>query len=1360
VRTGPANEAYDSAARAEAPLWAGDDLPLLLLPVRLEAVYQVTGGATQLLLRTYPDDVHVDAHEEGLTDTERAAGQRYHGVVSAAPGDPAVAGEAWADLVTRLGGARAAWALEATRPGASPVGRRGRPWTRAAHTQLLPDRFVFTAYTQRGDEADGEYDVAWRKVGRPIPDTLAVGFPPREQDGDQADRVGRLPWDPASRWLVDFDEAIEVGMGLKVALAEPDLRYPLLTAIGVMADLDGAGAATRVRTAWQAHQYGQGLAFLPAGTPTNNTPSTRSAWRSRPTPRSPAQVEAQRTAHDPGSAQAAARLARALGIDGRPVLAAAPEAQDEGEDGDLRRLHRAFGLLYAQSPLLRPYPPLPANPDELVVDDTVLIPDLPELVAHFGEHVRSRGALPTVRVGRQPYGVLAVTSLDLWRGPSPVPALLDHLMSLVSTVEGMLDLVPQTGRGEDPDQVILDLLSRVPASQRMKQTQTRPVELNQSLVNPPPPAVFGTVPEKTRVEFFGLPDGEMPTRDLLGPPAEQIAAIVAARPLARVFQVAVDRMAAFAADQGMDPTPFDARHEEAWQQLMLPLVDVPVPRTFHAIAGQVLGQLDLYVRTVERLATLPEQFTEQDHRFYPDALAHQREVAEAFVALEDRAVADLRGLDRLLLEVLDTLSHRIDTWVTSFAAARLGEVRSRRPDGVHVGAYGWLTDVHDTGPLPPGDGYVMTPSIQHAATAAVLRSGFLAHADPSAFAVDLQSWRVRAALDLVDGVRTGQPLGVLLGYRFERGLHEAGLDALIEPFRLAFPLPLAVDQSTPEAPSVSRLAIEARSVVDGQRLRRGDIVPGAGDPRSQPGGAQQVIDRLIADLDEVVDAVADLLLAESVHHLVGGNPLRAGLSADAIGHGEGLPEEFDVIRTPRSAAGITHHLGVLAPERAGTGWATDRPLARLEPAIDAWLGALLGDPADWVFSRGGAPALSLAAVGWSGYDVVLNATRPARHSLLGASLRAAAGDQPLDESGWARAEELAALAELLRETLVGATPLLATHLDPGAVDPWTSADVEDLRRRVDAWLGVVRTGRDQLTAAVAAGSAPDVAAAFVVLADAGVRVPIDTSDNGPPDGDPPDPIVAATQLLARLDPEQVAALTEPPAPAAAEERARQAMARVSALLGEAIALVPLLQVPAPDPAAAPDGASPDQVEDWLRGIVPVRRSAAMLSDALAASAVLARATPGTFLVVQQPVQPGQTWVATSAPATDGGRPVRFTTVLHTDGQAPAASVRGLVLDSWMEAVPRPGGEHGPSEIAGVAFHHDRPGARAPQALLVALAPDPERGWCVEDVHAVVDDTLRLARLRSLDLRDAGDAAVGETPRTPNLRHLLPIPGPF
>ena len=78
------------------------------------------------------------------------------------------------------------------------------------------------------------------------------------------------------------------------------------------------------------------------------------------------------------------------------------------------------------------------------------------------------------------------------------------------------------------------------------------------------------------------------------------------------------------------------------------------------------------------------------------------------------------------------------------------------------------------------------PSLAHAATAALLRSGYVA-AGPvadgqpvqSPFAVDLSSRRVRLADWLLDGVRQGQELGALLGQRFERGLHDHGLDRYI-----------------------------------------------------------------------------------------------------------------------------------------------------------------------------------------------------------------------------------------------------------------------------------------------------------------------------------------------------------------------------------------------------------------------------------------------------------------------------------------------------------------------------------------------------------------------------------------------------
>ena len=90
----------------------------------------------------------------------------------------------------------------------------------------------------------------------------------------------------------------------------------------------------------------------------------------------------------------------------------------------------------------------------------------------------------------------------------------------------------------------------------------------------------------------------------------------------------------------------------------------------------------------------------------------------------------------------------------------------------------------------------------------------------------------------------------------------------------------------------------------------------------------------------------------------------------------------------------------------------------------------------------------------------------------------------------------------------------------------------------------------------------------------------------------------------------------------------------------------------------------------------------------------------------------------------------------------------VVLDEWVETLPaalradQPVGV--PEESAAVAFRFDRPDARAPQALLVAVPPDIERGWRLEDLHAIVDETLWWAMARPLDADDL-----------PELRWVLP-----
>jgi hypothetical protein len=158
----------------------------------------------------------------------------------------------------------------------------------------------------------------------------------------------------------------------------------------------------------------------------------------------------------------------------------------------------------------------------------------------------------------------------------------------------------------------------------------------------------------------------------------------------------------------------------------------------------------------------------------------------------------------------------------------------------------------------------------------------------------------------------------------------------------------------------------------------------------------------------------------------------------------------------------------------------------------------------------------------------------------------------------------------------------------------------------------------------------------------------------------------------------------------------------------------------------------------------VRPKVDAFDGALIAGEVLASSAPPVLLVAQQPLPsggPGQ-WLATSPPQ-EGPR-ARCALVLEHDGTGAFSS--GLVMDSWSETVPRAPGPDGPEEVVGVAFDFDRPGARAPQALLVAVPPDLTRGWCLEDVHACVEETLLLARIRTLDLADL-----------PELAPVLPVP---
>src|SRR6185295_14936340 len=84
------------------------------------------------------------------------------------------------------------------------------------------------------------------------------------------------------RWMVDFDDAEKHGMGLrlKIPTAIAQLGIDALVVFGV-SSLEPAAASSAIASLLDAHHYTDGLGFLRAGTPTNNSAEASSGWSSQ-----------------------------------------------------------------------------------------------------------------------------------------------------------------------------------------------------------------------------------------------------------------------------------------------------------------------------------------------------------------------------------------------------------------------------------------------------------------------------------------------------------------------------------------------------------------------------------------------------------------------------------------------------------------------------------------------------------------------------------------------------------------------------------------------------------------------------------------------------------------------------------------------------------------------------------------------------------------------------------------------------------------------------------------------------------------------------------------------------------------------
>jgi hypothetical protein len=791
-------------------------------------------------------------------------------------------------------------------------------------------------------------------------------------------------------------------------------------------------------------------------------------------------------------------------------------------------------------------------------------------------------------------------------------------------------------------------------------------------------------------------------------------------------------------------------------------------------------------------------------------------------ALENLPTAEL---ERLFTETLDLCSHRLDAWILSLFAERLAALRQARPDGAYLGAYGRVEDLR---PAPAGQrtpiasdrreflartvpslaqaaleqqvstgGHIHAPSMTHAAAAAVLRNGYLSRhgvvgETGERYAVNLSSSRVRDARWLLDAVRSGQTLGAVLGYQFERGLHEGHrpleLDKYIEPVRTLFPL--EASKLIPAAANEAVEAIAARNVVDGLALHtafHNDTVAWGSQGLPALGtDDQKAIEAELVLLDESLDALADLLTAESVYQLVRGATTSASATLDSLARGV-RPPDPEVAESPRGGSTVRHRVLLVlggdpmpSPDWNGI---DSTPRSRAEPVLDGWLGNVIGDPARVrcrVTYTDIADAsvthtrdVSLADLALRPIDVLVtvaaadaaaqtSGSAPTTSAQIGGfdahiawfvlGRPDAAADAPIDiayeptdRDALRSFPEIATLVGAVSAFLAGARPLEPRDLlapDRSSLLSEADAMPADAATRADAG----RSDLDDAIEAIDAALAPLDVDPRPVAPDLGPlrRALVDASYFGIPGalpdrrrGNSPDVVEALIQRAksvgAELTRRQTAAVA-----------AATPVTRVAAVFGDAFKFMPRFK-PAPTeldqalaigPTPRPDEIA---VRRWLHGAALVRPALGRYKQ----FAILDHAHGGplpALAATQVPHRAGTLWVAEPFGDEEHRPPSGVVSLALVRVAEPGADDvwTGVMLDEWTELIPNR------EESTAVAFHYDDPGAEAPQAVLVAVPPGDEKTWSLDMVAAIVHETFELAQIRAVDAQ-----------MLPSLSQLLP-----
>ncbi|MFK7786199.1 MAG: hypothetical protein AB8B56_13855, partial [Crocinitomicaceae bacterium] len=409
-----------------------DRYPVLFFPVKIETKFV----GNKLNVRVFPDEIFVKNLEYNLTETEREAAEKFWNSIYEidnsnaeieAETEEEIEEEIEAketekkasvnEIIDVLGKDRAAWALKQTWPTnlktddifsedklfklkpkravLQSTSSKADDWTEAAFTDMLPDRFAFHLYDDKGN-------VTVKKLGNTIKTDIQLGFNPTEE------LVKDELYQKGLKWMFDYNEAVRVGMAATISLTSEQVKdgFSKLTVVGVKYSKKISDSTTKVIELFENHQFkADGMGLVDIGKATQ-------------------QVE-----HVDLEKEEPSELDTFIDTHLRGELGGANELKTDGS-----RLVEALG--FNNSHLSNLQNRAKVDLSNAVEMNKILWPSTIEYYLNqfsantythsrnthakkfFLDNVSGRGVLPTLRVGDQAYGITPVTSFSKWKNSS------------------------------------------------------------------------------------------------------------------------------------------------------------------------------------------------------------------------------------------------------------------------------------------------------------------------------------------------------------------------------------------------------------------------------------------------------------------------------------------------------------------------------------------------------------------------------------------------------------------------------------------------------------------------------------------------------------------------------------------------------------------------------------------------------------------------------------------------------------------------------------------------------------------------------------------------------------------------------